>query len=59
MVGGDEQTFVAAEIRGKRVHRARNGRRVTEYLVHWAGYDPADDTWEAARHLKPPLAEAR
>ncbi len=59
MVGGDEHTFVAAEIRGMRVRRARNGRRVTEYLVHWVSYDdPADDTWGPARHLKPPLAEA-
>lgn len=56
MAGGDEQTFVAAEIRGKRVRRARNGRRVTEYLVHWEGYSDDDDTWEPARHLKPPLA---
>ena len=58
MAGGDEQTFVAAEIRGKRARRARNGRRVTEYLVHWEGYPDEDDTWEPARHLKPPLAGA-
>jgi hypothetical protein len=58
LAGGDAQTFVAAEIRGKRTRRARNGRRVTEYLVHWAGYDdPNEDTWEPARHLRPPLAE--
>ena len=58
LAGGDQQTFVAEAVIAKRTRRARNGRNVTEYLVRWSGYSADDDTWEPARHLKPPLAEA-
>jgi DNA (cytosine-5)-methyltransferase 1 len=37
----------------------REGRKGREYLVHWKGYSPVEDTWEPVGNLKNALNKLR
>ena len=46
-LGAEEDEFPVDEIRAQR----KRGN-VTEYLVHWSGYDTEDDTWEPSGNVR-------
>jgi hypothetical protein len=47
----DKVEYEVERILDRRVHKLRNGRTRTEYLVHWKGYPEYDATWEPAKNL--------
>jgi hypothetical protein len=44
--------FKVEEIVAERRHKARNGRRIIQYLTRFKGYSPEDDEWLTTGQLK-------
>ena len=46
MVVGQEEEYEVERVLDSRIHRGK-----LQYLGHWRGYPPSEQTWEPADHL--------